>query len=102
MKKENLIILAAAGLGLFVLSKVAKGGTILGTSARPAAIVNGSARTSAVDWNGTDPGNGTPFGGNNTLGYMGGGTGLTLNEGQAGYQVANVYDPIGYLGIGKL
>ena len=94
MKKDNLIILVAAGIGLYVMSKMANGTPIFGGSAATAPTVNGAARSAAI----------TPAAGNNIFspGYgVTNGVGMTLNAEGAGFQVANVYDPLGYIGTTK-
>lgn len=94
MKKENLLIIAAAGIGLFMLSKFAKGGTLFASAGGTAPTVNGSARTAAV--------NAAPSSNIFSPGYgITNGVGLTLGGEGQGFQVANVYDSMGYLGTTK-
>ena len=84
MKTDTLLIIAAAGLGLFFIARVAKG---ISKSTSPESTGAGRQTAAPDTWSRTPNG------------------GLTLaqqyGEYGAGQAVANVYDQAGYFGTTK-
>jgi hypothetical protein len=92
MKTDNLIIIAAAGLGLWFIAKVAQGKTVFG--AKPAPISTGAARTQAI--------NNTALPGQSGWGWQYFTDGTAIGpDGKYYSGGTEVYDPAGYTGTQK-
>lgn len=91
MKSDTLVLIAAAGLGLFLVAKVAK--QIAGSG--PSSIVTGANRSTAVP----------VYDSTTLLAYDTNNAGMTLADQYAAYgagrTVADVYGNSGYLGVQK-
>lgn len=83
MKTDTLIIIAAGAVGLYLISKVAKGMT-----KAPSPASTGQAHTTAVPYASTS--------GNDTMTLAD-----QYKEYGYGHNVADVYDQTGYLGTTK-